>query len=112
MSISARRLTRGVRTSGSGGNAGPRGAKPTDSSTGPRLPLLTTSSDTYVTSGSYSQVHFTLGVGVEGAVTFTDCRFEAGIQILDGPVVIDQCDINGWFGVTTNNTDSNKPPTA
>ncbi len=45
---------------------------------------------------------------MEGAVTFTDCRFEAGIQILDGPVVIDQCDINGWFGVTTNNTDSNK----
>jgi hypothetical protein len=59
-------------------------------------------------SGSHSGKRFTSQVIVNGTATFTDCIFEKGFQIFNGPVLVEYSDISGWWGVTTDNTDPNK----
>jgi|GEM_PF-4057309 len=101
-------------TSASGGGAvmfksattPPSGDKPTDATTGPRI--ATTNMSGGDLTGTYSGKHFTTDVTAHGPLTLTDCIIDGGIQIYDGPVVIDHCTINGWFGVTTDNTNPNK----
>ncbi len=102
MSFAARRLQRGRSLAYVAYSP-----KPTDASTVPRTSATQTlPGGTY--TGSYANVHFTGAVDTSGPLTLTDCTVDDGLTVYDGPVVVDHCDINGWMGVTTNNTDANK----
>lgn len=58
------------------GGPGPQGPKPTDDSTGPRIP--TTDAPGGAVSGTYSGVRFTEFVDANGPLTVTDCVIEGG----------------------------------
>lgn len=85
---------------------GPQGTKPTDASTGPRV--ATTNASGGNLSGTHSGKRFIGSVTANGPLTLTDCVIEGSLMVNNGPVLIDHCDINGWYGVTTANTDPNK----
>jgi hypothetical protein len=84
------------------------GSKPTDASTGPRI--ATTSAPGGTLTGTYTGKHFTSSITAGGALTLKDCTIDGGLEIgsTNGPVVVENCDINGWFGVNTTNTDPDK----
>lgn len=81
--------------------------KPTDASTGPRI--ATTNAPGGTISGTHSGKRFTGDVTITGSATLTDCVIEGELMMnTNSPVTIEYCDINGWFGFLTNNTDPNK----
>jgi hypothetical protein len=80
--------------------------KPADASTGPRTSTVSTGGGTI--SGNHSGKRFTSQVHIYGAATLTDCVLDGGLFVHAGPVGIDHCDINGWLGVVTDNTDPTK----
>lgn len=82
----------------------PGSIKPTDASTGPRI--ATTSQVGGNLSGSYSGITFTTFVTPTGPLTLTDCVMAAGMNISTGPVVLDHCEVDGWFQVSTTNTNA------
>lgn len=97
-------------SSGSGSSSGGTG-KPTDASTGPRKSVTSRSGGT-LTSGTYSGVRFTGNIEIPagaGPVTLTDCVIDGTLSIKStNLVIVEYCDVNGWFGHRTDNKDKNK----
>ncbi len=85
---------------------GPVGPKPTDDTTGPRIPLTTTPGGK-LPPGVYIGKRFTSMVQANGPLTLIDC-VTPGLKVTNGPVLLDHTDVFGWFGVLTNNLDPNK----
>lgn len=85
--------------------------KPTDASTGPRGAISTTRAGGSI-AGTFSQTRFTGNVEIPvgaAVTTLTDCVIDGSLSIRStNLVIIDHCDINGWFGHRTNNKDKNK----
>lgn len=85
--------------------------KPTDATTGPRVGITNTRSGGSI-SGTFSQTRFTGNVEIPAGAavtTLTDCVIEGSLSIKSNNlVIIDHCDVNGWFGHRTNNKDPNK----
>lgn len=85
--------------------------KPTDASTGPRVAITSTRAGGSV-SGTFSQVRFTSAVEIPAGAavtTLTDCVIDGQLSIKStNLVIIDHCDINGWFGHRTDNKDKSK----
>lgn len=93
-----------------GGNSG-SAVKPTDASTGPRGALTSTHSGGRI-SGTFSKVRFTGNVEIPAGAavtTLTDCVIDGQLSIRStNLVVIEHCDVNGWFGHRTDNKDKSK----
>jgi hypothetical protein len=85
---------------------GPVGPKPTDATTGPRIPL-TTAPGGKLKPGVYIGKRFTSMVEANGPLTLIDC-VTPGLKVTNGPVLLDHTDVFGWFGVLTNNLDPGK----
>lgn len=85
--------------------------KPTDDTTGPRTAIINREGGV-LTSGTLEGVQFTSDVEIPAGadtVTLRDCIIDGQLSIKStNLVIIENCDINGWFGHRTNNTDPNK----
>lgn len=85
--------------------------KPSDASTGPRGAISTTRAGGSI-AGTFNQTRFNGNVEIAAgaaATTLTDCVIDGSLSIRStNLVIIDHCDINGWFGHRTNNKDKNK----
>ncbi len=86
--------------------------KPSNESTGPQEPIVSTYSGTVrydnsfvLSSGTYENIHFPKGVTITGPVTIKHCTIDGAIRVENGPAVVEHCDINGWFGITSDNRD-------
>lgn len=80
-----------------------QGNPPAETAVGPRNPLVERTGGS-LTAGTYANYRFTSRVTLQsktGAYTFTDCRFDAGLDTVDGrsvsgrPVLVDHCYFNG-----------------
>ena len=87
------------------------GAKPTDATTGPRIATTNRAGGT-VSNGTYEGVRFQGDVEIPAGaddVTLRDCVIDGELSIRSTNLVtIEHCEINGWFGHRTNNTDKEK----
>lgn len=89
----------------------PLGLKPTEDTTGPRSATTEAPGGT-LNSGIYEKVHFKGDIEIPagaGPVTLVDCVIDGELSIRSTSlVVIDHCDVNGWLGHRTSNTDPDK----
>lgn len=79
--------------------------KPTDATTGPRI--ATTDMAGGSISGTYSGKNFTTAVTPSGPLTLTDCTLSGGLDTAVGPILLDHCDVIGWFQVASHSTNPN-----